>query len=168
MFFYKGCYWSFDGSPTSHRWWSRAHRGEVVWVAIRTKFKARPRWENSRIRPLEETEAKGSAVELAPPRAPGPAHSVWDPNVDPLERFQGWDSGWSRTFPLALTFGQAGRVGLLIFSALNLTDTLGGKEGWERGLSLWFHCTSLENINPRWILVFLDSSLTSKHSSEVW
>lgn len=44
----------------------------------------------------------------------------------------------------------------------SLTDIL-----WDL-VSLWFHCTSLENINPRCILVFLDSSLTSKHSSEVW
>lgn len=34
---------------------------------------------------------------------------------------------------MALTFGQAGRVGLLIFSALNLTDTLVEKRDGRGG-----------------------------------
>lgn len=38
---------------------------------------------------LRKPRRRDQLSELAPPRAPGPARPVWDPNVDPLERFQG-------------------------------------------------------------------------------
>lgn len=80
-----------------------------------------------------EKPAKGSAVRAKRLQNWSCPSSLWDPNVDPLEQHQD-EILDDQAISLGLDIWTSWESEFVNFLCSQLTDTLGGKEGWERGL----------------------------------